>query len=177
MEGTAPADFGAGWVSEFGTRWLDSWNSHDPERLLELMADDVVYDDSAWPRTMRGRSDVREFLDAIWRAFPDLTFETVGSAHVSVDGPQAAFRWTARAAHRGRLDPPGLPATGKRVAFAGADFHEYHDGKVARLWTVFDARDLLVQLGVLPKSGSTAEKAVIGLHRLRFRLLRSRIDR
>ncbi|WP_152442219.1 ester cyclase [Rhodococcus ruber] len=86
-------------------------------------------------------------------------------------------RWTARATRRGRLDPPGLPATGKRVAFAGADFHEYHDGKVARLWTVFDARDLLVQLGVLPKSGSTAEKAVIGLHRLRFRLLRSRIDR
>ncbi|MFB9704901.1 ester cyclase [Rhodococcus aetherivorans] len=113
----------------------------------------------------------------MWRAFPDLTFEEVGSAHVSVDEPKATFRWRARATHRGRLDPPGHPATGKRVAFDGADFHEYRDGKVARLWTVFDASDLLVQLGVLPKSGSTAEKAVIGLHRLRLRLLRSRIDR
>ncbi|MFE2124537.1 nuclear transport factor 2 family protein, partial [Rhodococcus aetherivorans] len=92
MEGVASADFGAGWVSEFGTRWLNAWNSHDPEPLLELMIDDVVYDDSAWPRTMRGRRDVREFLDAIWRAFPDLTFEEVGSAHVSVDEPKATFR-------------------------------------------------------------------------------------
>jgi len=34
-----------------------------PERVLELMTDDIVYDDSGWPQTMRGHADVRELLD------------------------------------------------------------------------------------------------------------------
>ena len=58
------------WLDDFIQRWEAAWNSHDPERLLELMTGDVVYDDSAWPRTMRGHADVREFLEFTWRAFP-----------------------------------------------------------------------------------------------------------
>ena len=39
---------------------------HEPERLLELMTDDIVYDDTAWPTTMRGHDDVRKFLAFAW---------------------------------------------------------------------------------------------------------------
>src|SRR3954453_22922587 len=65
----------AAWVEEFAQRWLDAWNSHEQDRLLGLMTEDIVYDDSAWPTQMRGHSDVREFLDHTWRALPDLRFE------------------------------------------------------------------------------------------------------
>ena len=59
-----------GFLDAFGERFGAAWNSHEPDRLLELMTDDVVYDDSAWPRTMRDHSQVREFLEFLWRAFP-----------------------------------------------------------------------------------------------------------
>jgi hypothetical protein len=46
----------------------------DPRLFLMLMSEDTEYRDDAWPKTMRGHADVREFLDAVWKAFPDITF-------------------------------------------------------------------------------------------------------
>ena len=34
------------WVEDFVGRWFAAWNSHDVERVLELMTDDIVYVDS-----------------------------------------------------------------------------------------------------------------------------------
>ena len=61
------------WTREFVQRWLEAWNSHEPDRLLALMTDDIEYRDDSWHKTMRGPADVREFLDATWRATPDMT--------------------------------------------------------------------------------------------------------
>ncbi len=58
---TAAETVTAEWVEEFVERWLVAWNSHQPERLLELMTHDNVYDDPAWSHTMRGHAQVRDF--------------------------------------------------------------------------------------------------------------------
>ena len=158
------------WAQDFGERWLAAWNSHEPERVLGLMAEDIVYDDSAWPETMRGHTEVRQFLDYTWRAFPDLTFEVVGGPLVAGDGPRAAFQWRGHATNSGPIDPPGVPATGKRIEFEGVDLHEYRDGKVARLRIVFDMADLGRQMGLLPDRGSFGERAMVMLQRLRSRM-------
>ena len=169
-ETTAVETVGSEWVEEFAQRWLAAWNSHEPEGLLELMTEDIVYDDSAWPETMRGHADVRRFLDYTWTAFPDMTFESAGPAHLAAGA--AAFWWRGQATNTGPIDPPGLPPTGKHVQFQGADFHEYRDGKVARLRIVFDMADLTRQLGLLPDRGSAAEKALVAAQRLRARVRR-----
>ena len=160
------------WAQEFGERWLAAWNSHQPERVLELMTEDIVYDDSAWPETMRGHAEVRRFLDHTWQAFPDLTFEPVGGPHVAADGPRAAWYWRGQATNSGPIDPPGVPATGKRIEFEGGDFHEYRDGKVARLRIVFDMAAAARQLGILPERGSAGERAMVLVQRLRARVRR-----
>jgi steroid delta-isomerase-like uncharacterized protein len=171
-QATAPQTVDTAWVEEFAERWAAAWNSHDPEQLFELMTDDIVYDDSAWPETMRGKPDVRQFLDYTWRAFPDMEFEAVGGPLVASDGPRAAFWWRGTATHSGPIDPPGIPATGKRVEFEGADFHEYRDGKVARLRIVFDMSDVARQLGVLPPPGSAGERALVLVERVKARVRR-----
>ena len=155
------------WVEEFEERWLAAWNGHEPDALLDLMTDDIVYDDSGWPETMRGKADVREFLEYTWRAFPDLTFEAVGPPHLASNS--AAFWWRGRGTHSGPIDPPGSPPTGEVLDFEGADFHEYRDGKVARLRIVFDMAELSRQLGLFPPRGSAAERAGVKLLQLRSR--------
>jgi steroid delta-isomerase-like uncharacterized protein len=161
------------WVADFIGQWAAAWNSHEHERLLALMTDDIVYDDSAWPTTMRGHADVREFLDHTWRGIPDLRFEAREGPYVAAGEPKAAFWWDGYGTHTGRIDPPGLAPTGKRMQFDGADFHEYRDGKVARLRIVFDMADVMRQLGVLPPTGGKQERVLAKVTNARGRFSRS----
>ncbi len=137
------------------------------------MTDDIVYDDTAWPQTMRGKADVREFLDHTWTAFPDIEFETLNGPMLADDPPRAAFWWRGTGTNTGPIDPPGIPPTGKRIEFEGADFHEYRDGKVAKLRIVFDMTDLSRQLGLMPEPGSTGEKAMVAAAKVQAKLRRS----
>jgi steroid delta-isomerase-like uncharacterized protein len=172
-EPTSAQKFDSAWVDAFVERWGNAWNAHDRAQVLELLTDDIVYDDSASPTTMRGKADVRELLDLTWRAFPDLTFELIAGPHIAGDGARAAYWWKATATHQGPLDPPGFPATGKHIEFDGVDIHEYRDGKIATLRIICNMNDIATQLGLLPAPGSTTEKVLVGMHKLRSRLTRS----
>jgi steroid delta-isomerase-like uncharacterized protein len=158
------------WIDDFIERWEAAWDTHDPARVVELMTDDVVYNDSGWPKEMRGHADVREFLEYTWEGMPDTRFRAIEGPFLHPTEPKAAFYWRGTATHTGRTDPPGLAPTGKPVEFNGADFHEYRDGKVARLTIVFDMADLMRQLGVLPAQGSREERAMAKLTNVRGKL-------
>src|SRR5436190_17446693 len=47
------------WIRDFLLQWQDAWNSHEVERVLALMTEDVEYRDDSWPKPMRGHADVR----------------------------------------------------------------------------------------------------------------------
>jgi steroid delta-isomerase-like uncharacterized protein len=159
-------------VEEFAERWLEAWNSHDAEKVLAMMAEDIVYDDSAWPRTMRGHADVRTFLEHTWTAFPDLRFEPIDGPYLDSRAPKASFYWRGYATHLGPIDPPGLAPTGRRMEIEGGDFHEYREGKLVRLRIVFDMARAMRQLGALPEPGARAERLAVGLANLQRRLRR-----
>ena len=53
------------WLGSYAKDYLAAWNTHDADRLLGLMTDDIVYDDTAWPTQMRGHADVRAFLPIV----------------------------------------------------------------------------------------------------------------
>ncbi|TMK39458.1 MAG: polyketide cyclase [Actinobacteria bacterium] len=169
---TASGSVGQDFVEDFVARWLAAWNSHQAEQVLGMMGEDVVYDDSAWPRTMHGHADVREFLAHSWRAFPDMRFELADGPFLHPSEPRAAFHWRGDATHLGPIDPPGLAPTGKKLGFQGADFHEYSDGKLARLRIVFDVAHSMRQLGALPPPGSPGERLSTRLVNLQNRLRR-----
>jgi steroid delta-isomerase-like uncharacterized protein len=151
-------DLDPAWVEDFAKQWLEAWNSHQPDRLLALMTEDIVYDDSGSPTTMRGHADVRGFLDVAWTAFPDMTFRETEGPFIVPGQQKAAFRWIGTATHTGPLNPPGLAPTGRSIEFPGVDFHEYRDGRVCRLTILFDMAGVSQQLGLMPKPGSRMEK-------------------
>ena len=153
-------------LEDFLPRWEEAWNSHQPERVVELMTDDVVYDDSASPTTMRGHADVRAFLEGIWRAFPDSEFERTEGPLLQTGAPKAAFFWRGNGTHTGPLDPPGFAPTGKRIEFDGVDCLEFREGRVSRLRVIYDVMDLARQIGTMPQAGSRAEKVMAAAQRL-----------
>jgi steroid delta-isomerase-like uncharacterized protein len=157
-------------------RWEAAWNSHQPDRVLELMTEDIVYDDSAWPRTMRGHGDVGEFLASVWRGLPDLEFEMVEGPFLHPGEPVATFYWKGTGTFAGPLDPPGFAPTGARLEIDGFDLQEYRDGRVCRLRIVTDMLEVSRQLGLMPQQGSRMEKAGAAAQRLGVRM-RNRMRR
>jgi steroid delta-isomerase-like uncharacterized protein len=111
MSAGAPGATAAPRLADFVAAYLDAWNSHDADRLLACMTPDVVYDDAAWPETMRGHDDVRRCLEHAWRAFPDMRFEIVeGPYRLGED--KAAFWWRGTGTITDPLDPPGIRTDG-----------------------------------------------------------------
>jgi steroid delta-isomerase-like uncharacterized protein len=162
----APADTEPGaetsieWIGDFARRWLAAWNSHQADDVLKLLTDDVEYRDDAWPRTMHGHAEVREFLEALWRGTPDMSFELLSGPYGIPGQPRAAFHWRGWGTHTGLLDPPGFAPTGRRWEVDGADFHEYRDGRVSKLRVAFDMMSVSRQLGLMPAAGSRGERVL-----------------
>jgi steroid delta-isomerase-like uncharacterized protein len=153
------------WTRELVAGWLGAWNSHQADRVLGLLTDDVEARDDSWPRAMRGHDQVREFLEALWRAVPDMAFELLDGPYVIPGEPRASFHWRGTGTFTGRMDPPGFAPTGRRWEIDGADFHEYRDGRISKLRVVFDLMSISRQLGVMPAAGSRAERAMAAAQR------------
>jgi steroid delta-isomerase-like uncharacterized protein len=145
--------------------WLEAWNSHDPDRVLSFLTDDVEVRDDSWPTPMHGHDQVREFVTALWHAVPDMTFELITGPYVIPEEPRASFHWRGTGTFTGRMDPPGFAPTGRRWEIDGADFHEYRDGRISKLRVVFDLMSVSRQLGVMPAAGSRAERAMAAAQR------------
>lgn len=158
------------WVREFIARWLDAWNSHDVNRVLEYLTEDVEIHDDSWPKTMHGHADVSEFLQALWRATPDMTFELLEGPYVIPREARAAFRWRGTGTFTGPMNPPGFAPTRRRWEVDGADFQDYRAGRICRLRVVFDLMTISRQLGVVPALGSRSERTMTAVQRAAVRV-------
>jgi steroid delta-isomerase-like uncharacterized protein len=154
-------------------RWRDAWNSHEIDGVLALMTEDVEARDDSWLKLMRGHADVREFLEAIWLAMPDMMFEVLSGPYLIAGEPCAAFHWRGWATLTGPLEPPGFAPTGRRWEVDGGDFYEFRDGRVCKLRTVYDVLSVSRQLGLLPPAGGRTERVAALAQRSASRLQRA----
>jgi steroid delta-isomerase-like uncharacterized protein len=81
------------------------------------------------------------FVKTFRAAFPDLRY-TVDEAIVA--GNKVTTRWTAAGTHQGEFF--GNPATQKSITMLGITVFQVDDGKIVKLWNVWDLAGLLGQL-------------------------------
>jgi steroid delta-isomerase-like uncharacterized protein len=154
---------------------LEAFNSHDADRFVALMTEDVVFDHSASPTTMRGRAEVRSFYaDNTWKAVPDLRLELDDGPFLHPHAPRYSLAWRAVGTHTGQIDPPGFAPTGKRIEFPVWEISELRDGRASRVRIAIDMADVMRQLGLLAAPGSRAERAMATLQRLQMKVSRRR---
>jgi steroid delta-isomerase-like uncharacterized protein len=156
-------------------RAVAAFNAHDADGFVALMTEDVVFEHSAAPATMHGRSEVSAFYtNAVWKAFPDLTLELMDGPFFHPHAPRISFNWLAAGTHTGPLNPPGLAPTSKRVEFDVREIAEIRDGLVSRIRLVVDMAAVMRQLGMLPAPGTRGERAFAMMQRLQMKLSRRR---
>lgn len=123
-----------------------AWSQHDVDRILSFYTDDCVYEDVALGRKMRGREEIRRFVEELFRGVRDFRIEH-RAALVSDRG--GAAEWVMSGTHSDDL--PGLPATGRRFSVRGASVLELERGKIRRISDYWDMAGFLRQLGILPE--------------------------
>jgi steroid delta-isomerase-like uncharacterized protein len=140
--------------------------------MAQLLTDDIVWADPALPEPARGIAEVQEFMRVSFRAFPDLRFREPDPPAMAVSGDLVLWAWHMDGTHQGDISPPGFAPTGRAMAVDGIDQWTMREGRIARYRAFYDMNDLARQLGIVPASGSRAERAMVALQRLQARLTR-----
>jgi steroid delta-isomerase-like uncharacterized protein len=120
---------------------IEAENSHDIEKMLALMADDVVIEDVPFGMIMKGKDGVKQGFTGFFAAAADfkvepkswVTSESSFALEVIFTGTQTG-------------DLPGLPATGKSFSVRGCSFGEFENGKVKGRRDYWDSASLTRQL-------------------------------
>jgi steroid delta-isomerase-like uncharacterized protein len=128
---------------EIAQQYFDAWNRKDAATVLATFTDDGTYSDPSSGGRLRGEA-LAAYMNGLWTAFPDLSFETVSVGAAAPD--LVAAQWIMRGTNSGSM--MGLPPTGKTVTLAGADFIRVANGKIRSVDGYFDTRAVPEQLGL-----------------------------
>jgi steroid delta-isomerase-like uncharacterized protein len=119
-------------------------NSHDVEKLIALVTDDIVIEDVPFVpfgMVMKGKDGVRQGYAFFFEAAPDYKIEP--KSWVTSD-KSFASEWVLTATQKG--DFPGIPASGKRFSIRGCSFGEFENGKLKRKSDYWDYASFKKQL-------------------------------
>lgn len=132
-------------LREFAERWDHAWNSHDTEEVLGLLHPDIEWNDTVfWPEVINGIGGMREYIDEVFRAMPDVHFESVQL-------------FTAPAAGRGLWlfeqsgSAPAVFGADKKFRTYGCDIWlAFEDGLLRHYLAQYEITEMMRQYDALP---------------------------
>ena len=124
-------------------RYFKAWTNRDADALSACLVDSGTYQDPSTIVPLSGRA-LRAYVEGLWLAFPDLTFEEESIGQTAPN--RFAAQWTMRGTNTGAF--MGLPPTGRPVSLRGADFFTLTDGKIQTVIGYFDRSELPRQIGL-----------------------------
>ena len=102
--------------------FLDAFNRHDLDAIMEFFVDDCRFDaprgPHPWGRRFAGKDPVREGLWGRFKGIPDVHY---GEGRHWVSGSRGVSEWTLT----------GTSVSGERIEVRGCDLFEFRDGKIA----------------------------------------------
>jgi steroid delta-isomerase-like uncharacterized protein len=120
---------------------IEALNAGDTEKLLAVVAPDIVIHYAELPEPLHGRETWRQGFELMQGAFPDL------EAHVDdlvAADDKVAVRVSFRATHKGEFQ--GIPATGRTITYVSHEFYRVENGRFAEEWICSDMASVFRQL-------------------------------
>jgi steroid delta-isomerase-like uncharacterized protein len=139
--GVADAQAASPAQNSVAQKWIDGWNSSDPQKLVDAFTPDGFYQDVPSDSHYKGSAELRElhkfFHDAVGGLYVKLV-----AAHVS--GGHGTIEWIF-----GGTDV-GLFKTGKPFSIPGVSVIEVRNGRISRNLDYYDMASIMKPVGVLP---------------------------
>lgn len=134
-------------LTEAIERYNAAWNAQDVDAAMAMHAPDMVFHNHTAGESAQGE-DVREHIERIFSAWPDMEFAT---RRLYVREGLVVQEWTATATHvnamrRGDIE---APPTGRAISWDGLDVIPFEDGLIKRKDVYSDSVSILRQVGLL----------------------------
>jgi len=135
------ADTNAKSNAAIAEQWIAAWNSHSPDKMLPLFADDILYEDVAFGEVSHGKAEVSKFAASEFEAVPDLELKLL---RAEIHGGHGTIEWSFSGTDK------DIYKTGKKFSVRGVSVIDVRDGKITRNLDFYDSGTIMRQVGVLP---------------------------
>jgi len=129
-------------------KWIAAWNSHNPDKMLSLFTDDIVYEDVAFGEVSHGSAELRKFAASEFDAIPDLELKPL---RANIHGGHGTIEWMFSGTDK------DVFKTGKKFSVRGVSVIDMRDGKISRNLDFYDVATIMRQVGVLPTPPADAK--------------------
>lgn len=140
---------------QVATEIFEALGRHDLDALVAHDHPDVV-DDFVAVGVFRGVAEIRAFFTELLGAVPDFAIHVVG---IVSDDDMAVVQWRATGTFIGSPFQ-GIHATGRSVDLRGCDVMHVEQGRLKHNTIYYDGLGFARQIGLLPREGSAADKAM-----------------
>lgn len=121
---------------------MNAWSQHDLETYFKIYSPDAKVTGVGQFQGPVGLTELRQYYETLFAAFPDMTLETIDSV---AEGQTLSLRFRVKGTHQG--DFQGVPPSGRSINVEGMAFFRFEDGKVVERANVFDALGVMFQIG------------------------------
>ena len=125
------------------TRLFQAWNSGNVSAVLNLYHDDIVREDTG-TRCRYKKEELGKIVNNYRVAFPDISYHI---EKLIEQNDHIVVCWNASGHHKGKL--MNIPPTGKFISFKGVSVLEIYDGKISKVFYLWDEAGMLRQMGML----------------------------
>ena len=129
---------------QLAEKQIAALNARDLDQYLSRIDDSYVGESEIAPGPIRGRDGLRQTMQMMFQAFPDLRLEV---EQILASGDHVVARLRATGTHKGNF--AGIAPTNKSVSWHGCNVVELRNGKAIRGRLYADHANLFQQLGVL----------------------------
>lgn len=138
-------------ASEVALKFLNSWNNHDVEAMMDLFLPEGTFSTPAFAMPLSG-DNMRAYIQSLLLSMPDMEATVVSAGAFDTDVHAGRYVVTGTWTKPATVGPlAGMQPTGKPIRLETADFLELENGKIAACIQYYDRMSLLMQLGVIPQ--------------------------
>ncbi|MEA2281508.1 MAG: hypothetical protein QOK21_2115 [Solirubrobacteraceae bacterium] len=144
-------------VDELFDAWERAWSGRDPHAFSPLCAPEVRYEDPLCPEPLDGSAAIAAHAARLWDAFPDARLNRTGERLHG--GVFACAPGKVIGTHEGRLGR--ITPTGRRLEVHVLIYAEVRDERLLRVRAFYDVWAAARELGVVPRTGTAGERALL----------------
>ena len=153
-------------VDELFDAFERAWSGRDPAAFEPICdPEDVHYEDPLTTEPLESPAAIAAHAARLWEGFPDARLQQTGPRLQAGDHACAPMKLLAT--HTRELY--GLAATNRFIIVHAIAYAELREGRLHRVRVFFDLYDAATQLGILPKSGTMGERALLMLRGFGFK--------